>query len=104
MTAIPAFAQKVFTTATGQFYHLGTCKLVGKASTPTNVYDAQQKGYRPCTKCNPPAKANKPASKLTAKTSASKGKSAQCNVVIKGVRCKNTTGFANGLCKDHGGK
>ncbi len=101
------FSQTVYITQTGQNYHTAKCKYVSKASTAMSLYDVQQKGYRPCPKCKPPAKIGKPTAKkpvAKAKPAPQNATAKQCKVTIDGVKCKQMTKFANGLCSQHGGK
>ncbi len=43
----------VYITATGSKYHRSGCSYLRKSSYAINVYDAQAKGYTPCSRCNP---------------------------------------------------
>ena len=47
-----------YTTRTGECYHDDSCWYL-KSAYETTVYEASQKGYRPCSRCNPCYKGNK---------------------------------------------
>ena len=42
-----------YTTATGECYHAKGCQYLRNSSYKTTVYEAEQDGYRSCSKCNP---------------------------------------------------
>ena len=45
-----------YTTRTGECYHSGRCQYIRKSSYETTVYEAEQNGYSPCSKCTPRVK------------------------------------------------
>ena len=44
----------VYTTTTGEKYHLGDCKYLRDSKYGTQLYNAIAEGYTPCSECNPP--------------------------------------------------
>jgi len=44
----------VYITKTGLKYHLATCNYLGKNRIPITLKEACEKGYSPCSRCNPP--------------------------------------------------
>ena len=43
----------VYLTKTGDCYHSGGCSCLRKSKIPTTLQDAVNRGYAPCSKCNP---------------------------------------------------
>ena len=51
----PAAAKaEVFITKTGAKYHSSGCRFLAKSKIPSSLADAKEKGYEPCSVCNPP--------------------------------------------------
>ena len=48
-----------YTTRTGECYHDDSCHYIRYTAYETTVYEATQKGYSPCSQCNPCYKNNK---------------------------------------------
>lgn len=46
-------AQTVYITKTGKKYHTETCSYLRKSSIPISLKDAVDRGYTPCSRCNP---------------------------------------------------
>lgn len=44
----------VYITKTGDKYHSEGCQYLKKSKTPISLNDAKNKGYTPCSRCNPP--------------------------------------------------
>jgi len=44
----------VYITRTGSKYHQGYCSYLSKSKIPISLKDACDKGYAPCSRCNPP--------------------------------------------------
>lgn len=44
----------VYITNTGKKYHAGGCRYLSKSRIPITIKDAIQRGYTPCSVCNPP--------------------------------------------------
>ncbi|WP_136479167.1 ComEC/Rec2 family competence protein [Acetivibrio thermocellus] len=44
----------VYITKTGEKYHTGGCSYLRKSSIPVKLSDAKNRGYTPCSRCNPP--------------------------------------------------
>lgn len=42
-----------YTTRTGVCYHSKHCQYISKSSKETTVYEAEHKGYAPCSRCTP---------------------------------------------------
>ena len=47
-------SQTVYTTKTGEKYHLGTCSSLSKSKIAISLKEAKAQGYGSCSKCNPP--------------------------------------------------
>lgn len=47
-------AEVVYTTRTGECYHRGHCNSLRKSKIETTVAQAQEDGFRPCSRCRPP--------------------------------------------------
>lgn len=47
-------AQTVFITKSGKKYHTENCSSLRSSSIPITLSEAIQKGYTPCSRCNPP--------------------------------------------------
>jgi hypothetical protein len=47
-------AQTVYITKSGKKYHTENCSSLRSSSIPINLSEAIQKGYTPCSRCNPP--------------------------------------------------
>ena len=43
----------VYITDTGRKYHSEDCSYLTKTAQPIGVIDAKEKGYTPCSRCNP---------------------------------------------------
>jgi len=41
-------------TGIGNTYHLSSCRYIGKNPIAVSLSDAVERGYEPCTDCNPP--------------------------------------------------
>jgi len=51
----------VFITRTGKKYHADNCRYLSKSKIPITLKDAIERGYTPCSVCNPPSiKIDKP--------------------------------------------
>ena len=46
-----------YVTRTGKCYHSQRCQYIGKSSTETTVYEAEQNGYSACSRCTPRSEA-----------------------------------------------
>lgn len=44
----------VYVTSNGEKYHKAGCSYLEKSCMSIDINDAKQKGYEPCSKCNPP--------------------------------------------------
>jgi len=44
----------VYITKTGKKYHTGECRYLSKSKIPISLKEACEKGYTPCSRCNPP--------------------------------------------------
>ena len=44
----------VYVTATGECYHRSGCRYLAASRIPIRLKDAQARGYRPCSVCDPP--------------------------------------------------
>ena len=44
----------VYITETGAKYHRSGCQYLSKSCIPIDLEDAKDRGYTPCSKCNPP--------------------------------------------------
>jgi competence protein ComEC len=44
----------VYITKTGKKYHRAGCQYLSKSCIPIDLEDAKDRGYTPCSKCNPP--------------------------------------------------
>ena len=44
----------VYITRTGECYHMGNCGYLRKSKIEITLSDAVSRGYRPCSRCNPP--------------------------------------------------
>jgi len=44
----------VYITKTGKKYHQGSCSSLAKSKIPISLKEACDKGYEPCSRCNPP--------------------------------------------------
>lgn len=51
-------SETVYTTKTGECYHLDGCNSLRKSKYATTLSSAVKSGYRPCNKCNPPIISN----------------------------------------------
>lgn len=45
---------KVYVTKTGKKYHRAECESLKKSKIEIRLKDAKKKGYKPCTRCEPP--------------------------------------------------
>jgi hypothetical protein len=45
---------EVYTTATGECYHMGWCSSLRRSKYTTTVSDAINNGFRACNRCHPP--------------------------------------------------
>ncbi len=45
---------EVHITETGKKYHSAGCQYLKKSDIPISLEDAKNRGYEPCSKCNPP--------------------------------------------------
>lgn len=116
----PSEAQTVYITKTGSKYHRASCQYLRKSQYPITIKEAVDRGYEPCSVCDPgsPAKTQKasPAVDPNQKKDKSvpdkapenssrvpqEAKSSQCTAITKaGTRCKRMTTNANGKCYQH---
>ena len=44
----------VYITATGEKYHVGSCRYLSKSKIAISLADAKSRGYAPCSVCDPP--------------------------------------------------
>ena len=49
-----SFAQTVYITKSGKKYHSTGCSYLKSSATPIDLQNAVNKGYTPCSRCNPP--------------------------------------------------
>ncbi|HZY79290.1 MAG TPA: hypothetical protein VFE50_07200 [Cyclobacteriaceae bacterium] len=109
-------AQTVYITKTGKKYHRAACQYLRKSQIEISIREAVDRGYTPCSVCEPgrpTEKTNKePSKKPEAKSNdgsqaptsvkPAEARSRQCSAVTKsGTRCKRMTTNANGRCYQH---
>jgi len=97
-----SYSQTVYVTKNGKKYHTENCRY-NKNSLAISLPDASNRGYEPCSICNPPTNyTNRQSLKNTRTTPQST--SSQCTGLTKsGNRCKHLTKSSNGKCYQHGG-
>ncbi|MCX6319569.1 MAG: hypothetical protein NTW29_19990 [Bacteroidetes bacterium] len=100
LLALPAKAQTVYKTPSGEKYHLATCHMVKNTSEKISLEQAIALGLGPCKFCGPPIPSasavpeKKPQGQLPA--------TVQCRGYTKaGTRCKHFTRIGNGFCFQH---
>jgi len=52
--AVAANSTIVYVTKSGTKYHREGCQYLSKSSREITLEEAKDKGYEPCSKCNPP--------------------------------------------------
>jgi len=103
------YAQTVFTTKTGEKYHLEKCHYLKYSKKAVTIEDAISRGYEPCSICKPTAKkVSKNTSGLSLDansgetTPMKKTIATQCTGKTQaGARCKRKTKNSNGRCYQH---
>ncbi|MEI9919065.1 MAG: hypothetical protein WDO14_09730 [Bacteroidota bacterium] len=118
-TAQSTEAQTVYITKTGAKYHRGSCQYLRKSKISIAMKDAIDRGYEPCSVCEPgglskdqktsptstPTQKKPNTSNNTENPSTQKPKestSRQCTATTKaGTRCKRMTTNASGRCYQH---
>ena len=107
------FSQTVYTTKTGEKYHLENCQYLRYSRIETTLNQALDFGYDPCSICKPPrtktdsvgSKAIKQENKNNtrpASTNTRRAVAVQCSGRTKaGNRCKRRTKNASGRCYQH---
>lgn len=100
LLAVPAKAQTVYKTPSGEKYHLATCRMVKNTSEKITLGEAIALGLGPCKFCSPPLPPaqlmpeKKPQGQLSV--------SVQCSGYTKaGTRCRHFTRIGNGFCFQH---
>jgi hypothetical protein len=44
----------VFVTTTGECYHRSGCRYLSRSRIPIRLKEANERGYKPCSVCDPP--------------------------------------------------
>ena len=105
-------AQTVYVTKTGKKYHTSACSSLRNSSIPITLSEANQKGYGPCSKCDPPIysegkteKTNNTLyddSKLREKLNSTSPTSNQCIAITKkGTQCSRNAQEGSDYCWQH---
>jgi hypothetical protein len=105
-------AQTVYVTKTGKKYHTSNCSSLRSSSIPITLSEANQKGYGPCSKCDPPIYSegnstnNKSNllddSKLREKLNSTSPTSKQCVAITKkGTECSRNAQEGSEYCWQH---
>ena len=100
-------AQEVFTTKTGEKYHMETCRFLTYSKHPIVLARALELGYGPCKICRPPtSEASQSSYQHTSQQDLSRTfkttTAVQCAGYTKsGRRCKRRTKNANQRCFQH---
>jgi hypothetical protein len=105
-------AQTVYVTKTGKKYHTSNCSSLRSSSIPITLSEANQKGYGPCSRCDPPIYSetnnqdNKSNllddSKLREKLSSTSTTSSQCIAITKkGTQCSRNAQEGSDFCWQH---
>lgn len=86
----PAYAAPgsttVYITNTGECYHTGSCSYLRQSKISTTLESAVARGYRPCSRCNPPRlDSSSSASSRSASDQAEPARSGPSAVVIVGA-------------------
>lgn len=101
----PALGQTVYITKTGEKYHRDSCRYLSKSKISTNLSEAVENDYSPCSICDPPTKGTTASPKKSQLSQPSKTQtvtSRQCSTTTKaGARCKRMTTNGNGRCWQH---
>lgn len=98
----------VYITSTGDKYHQGYCRYLGKSSIAVSVSDAIAKGFKPCSDCSPeyiqPLPGRPAIAGDTTKTSGITqlpGKVRCIGITKKGKRCRRSTTDPSKKCFQH---
>ena len=104
-------AQTVYTTKTGEKYHISNCRYLKYSKYSITIQKAKQLGYVACKVCKPTAENTKSNTQLKAKSltttpksssSSKKAEATRCTGKTKsGTRCKRKTKNANSRCYQH---
>ena len=104
------FSQTVHITKTGKKYHLAGCSYLRSSDIPIELKDAVNKGYSPCSRCNPPTLSsntgttNYKGSNKTITTSKSLVQNGRYQAITKkGTQCKRKAKPGSIYCWQHGG-
>ncbi len=97
----------VYVTKSGTKYHKAECVCLSKSKIETTLNVACEKGYEPCSNCEPkPAKTDALTASDTAnsgiRTVKQTGTLTQCTAKTKaGTQCKRNTSDPSGKCYQH---
>ncbi len=105
-------AQTVYVTNSGSKYHTSNCSYLRSSSIPITLAEANQKGYGPCSRCDPPIYSegntsnNKSNllddSKLREKLNSTSPTSTQCKAITKkGTQCSRNAQEGSDYCWQH---
>src|ERR1035438_9793705 len=104
-------SQTVHITKSGKKYHSAGCIFL-KSDIPIDLKDAVNRGYTPCSKCNPPVLTSSNQNNITSNsysnTTINKKKldttSGRCQAITKkGTQCKRKAKPGSIYCWQHGG-
>jgi hypothetical protein len=104
------FAQTVHITKTGNKYHTAGCSYL-RSDIQIDLKEAVNRGYTPCSRCNPPIltsstqSSNKNHNNTSTLTqNKSEIKSGRCQAITKkGTQCKRKAKPGSIYCWQHGG-
>ena len=103
-------AQTVHITRTGSKYHSAGCSYL-RSDIPIDLKEAINRGYTPCSRCNPPTSSsntgnttNYKNSNTTVATSKALVQNGRCQAITKkGTQCKRKAKTGSIYCWQHGG-
>ena len=96
-------AQTVYVTKTGGKYHRESCSYLRQSSIPINLRDAVERGYTPCSRCNPPIlkKSMLTEPKVNKRTTSYENSGERIGCICRDGTRSYATG--RGACSHHGG-
>jgi len=101
--SVRAESQTCYVTKSGTKYHKSSCSYLQHSKIAYDLTKAKHAGFTPCSRCKPTKESLRNASSSMAITPVTRTTTTvQCmGKTQAGVRCRNKTKNANGLCYVH---